>query len=72
MIQNLLKNWKTSTAGILMITAGVNILVFTEINPQNITMAVTSFCGGIGLLFARDGDKSSEQVGVKTDVPPTV
>lgn len=64
-----MKSWKTTALGILILivalgSAGVAILdgdPNTTIDFKEIMAALA----GIGLTFARDNDKSSEDVGVK-------
>jgi len=61
-------NWKTTTAGIaaILVAVGVALTALTDGNPEtNIDYAVlvSSVLAGVGLIMARDGDKSSEQVG---------
>lgn len=64
MIQNMLKNWKTTTTGLIAIIGGINLLIFSSpVTPEIITAAATAILTGAGFLFARDGDKTSEQVG---------
>jgi len=67
-MKNLLKgSWKTTSLGILtIIGAGVH-LYFNRagISETMVMESVTAVLAGIGLVYARDNDKSSEQVGVK-------
>lgn len=64
------KSWQTTVTGICLISLAVinsaKLLVDgdTATNPDwNMTMA--EILTGIGLIFARDNNKSSEAVGVK-------
>jgi hypothetical protein len=52
---NVLKNWKTSAAGVLMILSGIGALfgIKTGIDPS---AAITTIMGGIGLVLAKDGN----------------
>lgn len=54
------KNWKTTSLGILSIIGGVTRLAFAIANNQfteeAIMTSATTILGGIGLLFAKDGD----------------
>jgi hypothetical protein len=63
MIRNLLNNWKTTSAGLLMIAGSVVHLVFAvkagTANENAWTIAITAILGGIGLLVA--GDASATQ-----------
>ena len=54
-MSNILKNWKTSAAGALMILTGIGSLagVKTGIDPN---AALATIMGGFGLLFAKDGN----------------
>jgi hypothetical protein len=63
-----MNSWKTTMTGVLTIvvaiaTAGIAWLksgTFPDISP--VVVAVTA---GVGLILARDNDKTSEQVGAK-------
>jgi hypothetical protein len=61
------KSWKTTSAGIASIVGGASTLYFAKahLDAQTLTGAVTAILAGIGLLFARDNDKSSEEAGAK-------
>ena len=60
-------SWKTTSAGIAAIVGGGVALYFSihngTANEATITASVTGILGGIGLICARDNDKSSEDVG---------
>ena len=57
-------SWKTTSAGITGIASGVCMLIFTAPLTQPAVMgALALILPGIGLLFARDNDKTSEDVG---------
>lgn len=64
------KSWKTTTTGITAIVAtvaGALNLMF-DANPNtnpDWTAVVAAITAGIGLLLARDNDKSSEDVSAK-------
>lgn len=66
-----MKNWKTTSAGIAMLLS-VATHVFNDLKSTGtITLEYTEIAtlmGGLGLIFARDFNVSSEQSGVK---PPT-
>lgn len=73
------KSWKTSSAGIAAILAGVaaGFSAYSKGDMAGMSTAIAGIIGGIGLMMARDNDKSSEQVGagnipplVVTEVPP--
>lgn len=53
-----MKNWKTTSTGITMIVGAVIGLYFAyknnHINEATITASISSFLGGIGLLFSKD------------------
>lgn len=60
-------SWKTTSAGIAAIVGGLVALYFAykngNLNEATVTTTVTAILGGLGLIFARDNDKSSEDVG---------
>jgi hypothetical protein len=62
-------SWKTTSAGLLMIAGGlvhIGFSVYHKTLTENDVMAqITLLVGGLGLLFARDNNKSSEDVGAK-------
>jgi len=62
-------SWKTTSAGITMVVGGIVGIYFSIKNGTfNEAVATTSLggiLGGIGLICARDNDKSSEDVGTK-------
>lgn len=63
-----MNSWKTTSAGIISIIGGLVRLIFafkTGITEEAIMTSVTTIVAGIGLIFARDNDKSSEDVGLK-------
>jgi len=60
-------SWKTTAAGIFAILGGLGTIlhgVLTE-EPTQWEVALTSIASGIGLLCARDNNRSSEDVGVQ-------
>lgn len=64
------KNWKTTVAGLgaIMVAVGVAMQAHFDGNPETIVqweILITAVFAGVGLLFARDGDKSSESVGAR-------
>ena len=59
MIQNLLTNWKTSSAGLVIIAAAVVHLAFHHADESTWTSAITSIVAGIGLIAAGDAASSS-------------
>lgn len=70
-----MKSWKTSAAGLgtILTTLGTTLNQLMDGNPAtnpdwNLVLPLL-FTGCIG-LFARDNDKSSEQVGAKPERPP--
>lgn len=60
-------SWKTSLAGVASILTGLLALIHSAqnntITTSDITVALTAITTGIGLIFARDNNVSSEQVG---------
>ena len=63
----MLKSWKTTCAGLAAIlTALANILQSIATGTScDYQMAITGMLAGFGLLFARDNNKTSEDVGAK-------
>ena len=53
-----MKDWKTTSTGILMVVGGIVGFVFSVkgagVSEAGIIAAVTAVLGGIGLLFAKD------------------
>jgi anti-sigma-K factor RskA len=63
-----MKSWKTTLAGIAAIVAAVATAVSAQLDndPGTVpdwTMVIAMITAGVGLVLARDNDKSSEQVG---------
>lgn len=61
-------SWKTTTAGILGIVAGaITLVAIPVLNGQSPHIAefIAILAPATGLLFSRDNDKSSEDVGAK-------
>jgi hypothetical protein len=58
MIKNLLVNWKTTSAGLLMIIGSTVHLVYAvkdgTANENTWTISLTAVVGGVGLIFAGD------------------
>lgn len=52
------KNWKTTSAGIIMVLGGITTLVFANhpLTSEAIMGAATAILGGIGLMFAKDNN----------------
>lgn len=64
------KNWKTTGAGLaaILVAGGAALTALTDADPltnPDWASLLAAIIAGVGLLFARDADKSSEQVGVK-------
>ena len=72
MIKTLISNWKTTSAGLIMIAGSVIHLVFSvragTANENTWTIAITAIIGGIGLLLAGDAAASVQ----KSDMVPPV
>lgn len=66
MIRNLLDNWKTTSAGLLAISAAILRLIFIikAGNADEATWmgAITGVVAGIGLISAGDASKSKQDV----------
>jgi hypothetical protein len=62
-----MKSWKTTTSGIATIVLVICQVVIdvTEGKPVDVPTLIAAFTAGLGLLFARDNNKTSEDVGVK-------
>jgi anti-sigma-K factor RskA len=63
-----MKSWKTTLAGVAAIVAAVATAVSAQFdnNPATFpdwTLVIGMITAGVGLMFARDDDKTSEQVG---------
>ena len=60
MFQRLIANWKTTSAGIIMIVGAIVHLFFNRPLTEPLMMlGVTGIVGGIGLLFAGDANVSA-------------
>lgn len=65
---NWLRNgsWKTTSAGLLTILGGLTRLAFAikagNVTEEAVLTTLTAIVGGIGLVLARDNDRTSEQV----------
>lgn len=65
-----MKSWKTTAAGIAAIIAAIALAIASHFDgdPTTVadwTAAITALTAGVGLMLARDNDKSSEQAGAK-------
>jgi hypothetical protein len=64
-----LTNWKTTSTGLISIAGAITLIAFAikqgDLNEEKVMAAVTALTAGVGLIFARDYDKSSEQTGLK-------
>lgn len=71
MIANALDNWKTTSAGLIMIIGSVVHMVFAirgDTATEGVwTASLTAIIGGIGLIFAGDSGASVQKV-----KPPTI
>lgn len=69
-------SWQTSMAGLSAITVAVFSMIIqplTDGNPEtnpDYNVAITAIIAGIGLLFARDDNKTSEETGAKVGENP--
>ena len=64
------KNWKTTGAGVaaILVALGAALTAYTDNDPAtgvDLASLVAAVIAGIGLICARDGNKSSEDVGAK-------
>jgi hypothetical protein len=66
-----MKSWKTTVCGILAaVAAGITLVAIPMLDNDPATTAnwgafLAAAVAGLGLLFARDHDKTSEDVGAK-------
>jgi hypothetical protein len=63
-----MKSWKTTTAGVVTIIGAVCAAILFALKGQFVEAAGALSAGipsGIGLIAARDNDKTSEQVDAK-------
>lgn len=63
-----MKSWKTTTTGIIGIVGTTCTMLYEflttgSVNSSNIANNVTIIIVALGLIFARDNNKTSEQVG---------
>ena len=62
-----MKSWKTTVAGVLAILISVlgvvSTIVTDGVNAVEWGVVVPAILAGVGALFARDNDKTSEDVG---------
>jgi len=66
-----MKSWKTTLCGVLgIVAAGITMIAQPMLDADPSTVAQwgafgTTVAAAVGLLFARDNDRSSEDVGAK-------
>ncbi len=62
-----MNSWKTTSTGILAIVGALVTLWFERhrLTPEIVMAAATAVLTGIGLILARDNDKTSEDAGAK-------
>jgi len=69
-------SWKTTSAGLLTIIGGLTKFVFAckagNVTEDSVMATFVVIVAGLGLIFARDNDKSSEQVQASKSVNKTV
>ncbi len=63
-----MKSWKTTLAGIAALIAAIALAIAHQFDSDPATVAdwsavIAAITAGVGLLLARDNDKSSEDVG---------
>lgn len=64
------KNWKTTLAGLAAICVAIGVAVQSHLDNDPLTIVrwevvLASVLAGLGLVFAKDGDKSTEQLAEK-------
>ncbi len=69
-LENLFKNYKTTSAGLLSIIGGLTRLGFglanDQVTEEVVMTAATTILLGIGLLFARDVNVTSTDLGLQS------
>jgi len=67
-----MKNWKTTTSGILTILTAVFSVILAILNDQtpDFSVLLTAITTGIGLMFARDAPAPAPQPTVDPVQPP--
>jgi len=64
-----MKNWKTTSGGIAAVAGGIAGLYFSykngTLNEGTVTAYITSILTGLGLMFARDSNVSSVDMGLQ-------
>ena len=65
-----MKSWKTTAAGIAAIIAAIALAISHQFDTDPATIAdwsavITALTAGVGLVLARDNDKTSEQAGAR-------
>lgn len=69
-------SWKTTAAGIGMIVTALFTMILqplTDNDPATVpdyNVAVASIIAGVGLIMARDDNRTSEEVGAKNGEKP--
>lgn len=60
-------SWKSTVTGIVTVLFGLGPLIWNLVHhiEPNWLACLGTITGGVGLIFARDNDKSSEDVGLK-------
>ncbi len=71
MLKHALANWKTTSAGLVMVIGATVHLVYAirekEANENTWTISLTSVVAGLGLILAGDAGASVSKTDVKTD-----
>ena len=65
-----MKSWQTTVAGVLTIVVAVGSAVLAIVDNDTMTnpdwaIVMAAITAGIGLIFSRDNNKTSESVGAK-------
>ncbi len=62
-------SWKTTATGVLMILGALITIATTFLQsghlPDSMPLLIGTIIGGVGLIKARDDDKTSEETGAK-------
>ncbi len=69
-LDNLFVNWKTTSAGVLAIIGGlvrVSFMIAQQgVSEEGVMTTITAMVTGVGLLFARDVNVTSADLGLQS------
>lgn len=66
-----IKSWHTTIVGIGMILSALGVAITAQFDTDPLTVidwaiTIPAIIAGVGFILAKDGGKTSEQVGIKT------